>query len=241
MDDFEDEAEYFIAWCNATLDAGRQWEKPNVDPRTAAMLLCGQDPLDPSANTETTTTAKWISSDGKTDVTKRDYDILLDCFKSQPTSEDTHRSLREWRDIARNKELKYHSWSDRFIAAMGLVKKQKKVSAVSTMEKALPPGVDTREIVSKFKLSTTLEGRLKHINTRPSTELQNALLRPGRRKSADGPALSHLWNPVEIAKYLMAKEEKKWLQMDAIIRNHFLVWLDVWGEYESPQIDDYQD
>ena len=48
MTDFQDEAqaEYFKAWCDATLDASSWWDLGRITPSEAAALLCELNPND---------------------------------------------------------------------------------------------------------------------------------------------------------------------------------------------------
>lgn len=80
----------------------------NVKPRDAALVLCLHDPIYDCGKTP----ALFL-----TEIKARDFEWLLKAFEDVAESEKRSSSVRartllDWRDIARNKKLKYHSWFD---------------------------------------------------------------------------------------------------------------------------------
>jgi len=96
------EVEFRVAWLNEVLDAEHWLAIPNVKPKEAAMLLCRLNPHS-EKNPEKT------SSD---ETTPEDYKRLLRDFEGVQETDEKPRNLLEWRDIARQHDLKYHSWID---------------------------------------------------------------------------------------------------------------------------------
>ena len=91
------------------LDDINKWLKfPEVEPRDAALVLCMQDA---------------IADDGKEPVkfiigvVSRDFKWMLKAFQGLAEHEKRcgivqARTLLDWRDLARDRELNYHSWLD---------------------------------------------------------------------------------------------------------------------------------
>lgn len=100
-----------INWYDVTLYANYYWQLPDVEPKDAAMILCGQNPLDRNANPDATNT-----EDGQT--TPEDYRRLLALFLPVRATENEARTLAQWRNIARENGLKCHSWFDEYALAM---------------------------------------------------------------------------------------------------------------------------
>ncbi|MEI7956870.1 MAG: hypothetical protein WCJ66_17025 [Verrucomicrobiota bacterium] len=109
--DLQQQRDQIINWYDATLNANFYWKLSDVAPVDAATILCGQNPLDPKANPDTTTTG-----DGET--TPEDYRRLLAFFQSVAATDKQSRTLVQWRSIARENGLKYHSWIDEYALAM---------------------------------------------------------------------------------------------------------------------------
>ena len=110
--DSAQEAGRIIAWYDATLDA-KNWvhHVPDIKPREAAMLLCQFNPgdnLDPNISTNDETGPD-------------DFRRLLRVFEGVANTNPKLRTLLQWRDIARERKLKYHSWIDKYAEAIGAV------------------------------------------------------------------------------------------------------------------------
>ncbi len=107
----QQQRDQIINWYNETLDADLFWKMPDVDPKVAATILCGQNPLDPKVSPDTTTT-------GDGESTPEDYRRLLAFFQSVAATDKQARTLVQWRDIARENALKCHSWIDEYALTM---------------------------------------------------------------------------------------------------------------------------
>ena len=105
-----------IGWNDGTysLDARTWWQMLNVTPRNAAMLLCQLNPLrvtdDPNGH----------SSD---ETPQGNFGRLLLVFEDVAQADKQAHTLRQWRDIAKSRGLKYHSWIDEYEGAMRYLQK----------------------------------------------------------------------------------------------------------------------
>lgn len=108
-------AEYSIAWDDATVGAVTWRGMKSITPREAAMLLCRfnphDDPLDPLS----------ITTD---ETAPDDFKRLLRVFEDVAQADAKGRTLNQWYGIARDKKLKYHSWIDKYEAAVRLTANQ---------------------------------------------------------------------------------------------------------------------
>jgi hypothetical protein len=104
-------AEELIGWYDATLNADLFWKMPDIDPKDAATILCGHNPLDSDTNPEATTTENGQTTPG-------DYRRLLTFFQSVAATDEQSRTLAQWHAIAREYGLKYHSWIDEYALTM---------------------------------------------------------------------------------------------------------------------------
>jgi hypothetical protein len=98
---------------------------------------------------------------------------------------------------------------------------------------ALPKGVTSAEIITKFKLSSVWVSKLSHIDRNPFLEKSGALMQRGHRQSGKTPRTPSLWNPVKFAEMLIQREKKTQKQMAMIIEHRFAKWLDVWDVAQS--------
>lgn len=102
------EREYRSAWSAATLDAGMWWSLTSITAAEAATLMCSQNPHESDVAPETTSTDE---------TTPEDYKRLLRVFADIDRAEAKSRALCQWRVIAQDKGLKYHSWIDAYAVA----------------------------------------------------------------------------------------------------------------------------
>lgn len=100
--------EFDLGWLEATLDALYWWEMKDVQPKDAAILLCGLNPRD-----GTTDPTKGESHE----IRMTDYVRLLDKFEDEARAIPRLRTLSEWLHIAKSANLKHHSWIDSWIAS----------------------------------------------------------------------------------------------------------------------------
>lgn len=104
-------AEESTGWYDETLNADILWKMPDIEPKAAAAILCGHNPLDSDTNPDAPTT-----EEGQ--ATRELYRRLLATFQSTATKHRQARTLRQWRDIAREYGLKCHPWIDGYALAM---------------------------------------------------------------------------------------------------------------------------
>lgn len=95
-----DSVEQQLGWFDGTLGAKFWWKRKDVQPKDAAMLLCCFDP-------HKETSPELITTD---ETSPEDYVRLLCAFEDVARTNQSHRTLRQWLEIARNESLKYHSW-----------------------------------------------------------------------------------------------------------------------------------
>jgi hypothetical protein len=104
-------AEESTGWYDETLNADILWKMPDVEPKAAATILCGHNPLDLGTSPDATTT-----EEGQ--ATPEDYRRLFTFLSSVRATNNKPRTLLQWRDIAREHGLKYHSWIDEYALAI---------------------------------------------------------------------------------------------------------------------------
>ncbi len=104
--------EEYVSWYDAQMDAATWWSLKSVTPIEAAQLMCQFNPHD---NNDYPTT---ITND---ETAPDDYKRLLRIFEDEEKADAKARNLSQWRDIARDKKLKYHSWIDKYAQAMKLL------------------------------------------------------------------------------------------------------------------------
>jgi hypothetical protein len=138
-----------IVWNNTFLEAAHWFGLKSITPREAALLLCQLNPHDATSDPLSITT---------TETTPDDFKNLLREFDdvAKADTNEQSRTLSQWRDIARDKLLKYHSWIDHYIEAMaasevatqtsapkaqegndGLTKREKQIRAIEATIKKL--------------------------------------------------------------------------------------------------------
>lgn len=103
--------EEYVGWYNDCLDAATYWNLKSVTPIQAAKLMCQFNPLDDNDNPMTTTNPE---------TGPDDYKRLLLIFEDEAKSDGRARNLSQWLDFAHDKNLKYHSWIDKYAQAMKL-------------------------------------------------------------------------------------------------------------------------
>jgi hypothetical protein len=105
------EQERFISWHDQTRNARAWFDMPDVSPRDAAMVLCRLNPL------EDEDPERIYVDDDKSSPER--YRLLLAMFESVARATPKHRTLMEWRAIAREMGLRYHEWVDEYARATG--------------------------------------------------------------------------------------------------------------------------
>jgi len=125
-------AEGYLAWHDITIHASHWLQCGNIRPDEAAKLLVCIDPLggdDPSV----------YCADGDKEYPGR-YLIMKRLFEDVERTDCKHRTLLEWRDIAKQKGLRYHPWIDEYENAFALLQKDIGQNATSgSQSKSRPP------------------------------------------------------------------------------------------------------
>lgn len=107
------EQERSIGWWDATLDAHHWFAMKAMTPREAAMVLCGLNPLSPDdqdpEHTHTEGDGSW----------PRKFGLLLRVFEEEARASNEHRTLMDWRIIAKERGLPYHEWIEKYREARG--------------------------------------------------------------------------------------------------------------------------
>lgn len=104
--------EEFVDWYDDCLDAATWWSLKSVTPLEAAQLMCEFNPHNEKYDPTTVTNLETAPDD---------YKRLLRIFEDEDKADAKARNLSQWRDIARDKKLKYHSWIDKYAQAMKLL------------------------------------------------------------------------------------------------------------------------
>jgi hypothetical protein len=111
-------AEEFLGWYDGSLDAETWRRIKSIGPLEAALLLCQLNP-----HNDTLDDARKTKND---ETGPADFNRLLRVFEDVAQADEQPRTLSQWRDIAHNKKLKYHSWVDKYEAAVRLTAKHAK-------------------------------------------------------------------------------------------------------------------
>lgn len=101
-----------IGWYDYTMNADKHFKLSDVLPVDAAMLLCQYDPLQENIEYAVTCT-----NDATGPV---DMKALRAHFEALSRTDQKHRTLLDWWQLARGAKLKYHPWIDQYIDAAGL-------------------------------------------------------------------------------------------------------------------------
>lgn len=103
-----------VGWWDFIMDARTWLSMPNVKPEHAAMVLSRLNPNSPAVCED----PESIYVDGDESSPHR-YRLLLRVFESEASTSPKHRTLMEWRAIAQQYNLRYHTWIDDYAEAMG--------------------------------------------------------------------------------------------------------------------------
>jgi len=125
-----------VAWYDASLDAAMWWGLKSVTPPKAAKLMCQFNPLDEKSDPTT------IASD---ETAPEDFNRLLEVFEDEEKNDAKVRTLSQWRDIARDKKLKYHSWIDRYSQTLKLLEPVAPAAMVVTVADIRPAAKKRRK------------------------------------------------------------------------------------------------
>ncbi|ACB35727.1 hypothetical protein Lcho_3471 [Leptothrix cholodnii SP-6] len=108
----ESDAMLCIGWYDATMDAAHWFAMKAIGPEMAAMLLCRYNP-----NTETLAAAEHSTNDK---TRPRHLVQLRQRFEDINRTDPSNRALVDWLRIARELELRYHSWIDQYVGDAGI-------------------------------------------------------------------------------------------------------------------------
>jgi hypothetical protein len=97
----------FVAWHDVDINACRWLTLKNVNPKEAAMLLCKLNPLE-DKNPELI----FVDAD---ESSPNRYLLLLRAFEDLASLSDSHRTLEQWRQIAKDFNLSCHPWIDNYL------------------------------------------------------------------------------------------------------------------------------
>ena len=100
---------YAHAWYDSVLNAASWWVADDVTAGEAALLLCEFDPLKFAAADADKITTSQTDPD--------DFLVLRRAFEGIGRMNKEQRSLNQWRLLAIERGLKYHSWVDDYAAA----------------------------------------------------------------------------------------------------------------------------
>ncbi len=101
-----------VGWYDFTIDAKTWFDMENIKPKEAAMLMCQISPLD-DVDPELI-----FVDDDKTSPDR--YRLLLRVFEDKLSVSPEPRTLKQWRSIAQELGLRYHSWIDEYLQAIGI-------------------------------------------------------------------------------------------------------------------------
>lgn len=102
------ESDYTLAWWDRALKASMWWKLNAVEAKEAAMLMCGLDPRDASADSEKLATVG--------EPNAKDFQAILRWFDDEARG-GKPRTLKQWLDFSIEKGLKHHSWIDEWLGA----------------------------------------------------------------------------------------------------------------------------
>jgi len=107
------QAERHVVWHDETMDASHWFNMADVAPVDAALLLCQFNP-----NSET-----WDSAFGTTHDETGPLDLLRlrQRFEDLSRAEPRFRSLHDWLQAVKKMQARYHSWIDKYVAAVALL------------------------------------------------------------------------------------------------------------------------
>ena len=196
-------AEKLVGWYDAILNASMWASLLNVKSRDAALLLCHFSPDDQISDPMTASNEQ-IGSD--------DLVQLLHVFHDLERSDPCPRTLLDWRDISRDRKLKYHSWIDRYEEATNLLKGIDTLAYANSLG-----GIPSAEIIEKFRLDDTWTEKLRKPN-------RYEYLLPALMKRGTAGGESHRWNPAIFGAILVKRKERNHRAVLMVITRQFPEW-----------------
>jgi hypothetical protein len=231
-------AEEIIGWHDETLDAGVWWQRKSINPRDAAMLLCGLNPHDKDPDKDTvifTDDRTKINSERKAAdfdrITHDDFQRLLLTFEDElhngiaKADVAQPRTLSQWRNLASNSKLKYHPWIDKYEQSMQYLSVDESESGSAGTVR----GIGKQDILAaewpllphkKFSRES-LERALSDV----PKWMQPAREGLGARGRGKGSAM---WNPALIAALLVTRGYAHPSALSRTISAYFPAWKDEW-------------
>lgn len=107
----KDVSSELVGWYDAALRARLWFRDDAVTPCQAAMLLCELDPYQTKLEVAET------SANSETGPTE--FAVLLDLFTKLEKREPKARPLQEWMAVAKQRDVRYHSWADLYVRFAG--------------------------------------------------------------------------------------------------------------------------
>jgi hypothetical protein len=191
-------------WWRDQMEAELWFGLQKVTPREAALLLCQQNPLEDGASEH--------NSSDETDPS--DYKRLFRVFSDLAEVDAAPRSLKDWIEVADEKDLKYHSWVRDWLNG------EHAESHDSGEGGTQARGVTKAEILAaKWPTELDLEDALSDVRQ---------WLKPARvmRGKRGGPSAT--WNPAMFAYCLLRKERPAVKTLTRVIETSFSQWSDQW-------------
>ena len=211
---------YAHAWYDSTLNAASWWVADDVTAEEAALLLCEFDPHKvAAADADKVTTSQ---------TDPEDFLILRRVFEGIGRTNNEPRSLNQWRLLAIERGLKYHSWIDDYAAA--------KFSAVEIAPVMSGPAfIPTTEAAFSFaNLNGWDEDKWKKNLGTPAKWLERCIAIRGERGKRET-----LWNPVLIGAALVSEKScsSKNIRSKFQTVPYLAPWLDAWKTYQVEFVD----
>lgn len=194
-----------VGWWDVTMDARTWLSMPNVKPEHAAMVLSRLNPNSPAVCED----PESIYVDGDESSPHR-YRLLLRVFESEASTAPKPRMLLEWRTIAQQHNLRYHSWIDDYTNAMG----------VPAEKQAAPDAID----ITTNQVTEQTPGKI------PNTEIGKLAIKAAwqiecelGRKASMNEVMKRLqaWVGKEEALIEIIPRGVKWLTLGLVEKNYY--------------------
>jgi hypothetical protein len=121
-----DEDEYFVDWCDATLQADHWFSMPAVGPNEAAMVLSGFSPNEEDFQSAIRSQPPVMWSSQPRKLQEGALRVLEQQFQSQDKARPGCRTLFEWFEVAEAQKLKVHPWVQRYVELRALTHSRQK-------------------------------------------------------------------------------------------------------------------
>lgn len=225
----EPDSEHTRAWWDAVLDASGWFGLKIVSPKEAAMLMCGLNPNDPTADGTMLADGNRPNADG--------YRSILRQFEDAAT-DGTKRTLRRWLEVSDDRDIRRHSWIDEWLAAS----RDDSWPAQGDAQPAYAVGelAAPQELIAAFGSFTGMDA-LWFNSLKDTPALRDARKQRGRGGRACR-AVEPLFCPYEVMKWLIDPKRKKGRQLREetgwrLLKGHFPASYKRFQEFEPPDDD----